>query len=231
MFCKNCGKEITNDGKYCQHCGKEINNSIDEYSSIKNKKKVTQIRPSTVILLIFVILILLGIGISSSLPTSSNTQQDSVNNYNSISNSNEIKIGEVITGKDWEFSVKDVTFGQRINPPDASGFYTYYQVDNTDNTYLCIVLNVKNLSELDLRASKFATLKVKYNNQYTYTSFSAIPDKTTGFTYTNITNIKPLTSDTIYFLSEMPKNISNEKDTNIQIEIKSEDKTYIYNYR
>ena len=61
--------------------------------------------------------------------------------------------------------------------------------------------------------------------------FSAIPDDTTGFTYSNITNIKPLTSQKIYYLMEMPKNISDETNTPVEIHIKVNDTTYIYKYR
>ena len=29
MYCRNCGKEISNDSRICPFCGKEQNNSVD----------------------------------------------------------------------------------------------------------------------------------------------------------------------------------------------------------
>ena len=110
-------------------------------------------------------------------------------------------------------------------------FSSHYQVDDSSNTYLYVILKCKNTSSIDLDASSVADVTVKYNNDYTYSSFSTIPDKTTGFTYSDLTNIKPLTSQKIYYLAEMPKSISKEKDTPIEINIKVDDKTYVYNYR
>lgn len=73
-------------------------------------------------------------------------------------------------------------------------FYTYYQVKDTSNTYLCVTLDCKNISSLELGADKVATVKAKYKDQYTYSSFSAIENGTLGFSYTNIIKIDPLTS-------------------------------------
>ena len=142
-----------------------------------------------------------------------------------------IKSGEIIKTKDWEVKISEVKFGQRINPSIQPMFYTYYQVKDTSNTYLCVILEAKNNSTLELGADKVATVKTKYNNKYTYTSFSAIEDANLGFTYTNITNIKPLTSRNIYYLAEMPKTIEGETNTPIELEIKIDNATYYYKVR
>lgn len=234
MFCKKCGKELSESENFCPQCGTP---TIEQPASVTSnsttpKKKTKTTSPAVVIIVILVVLFLLGIIISISSMNSVLNETEGSSITPVINNTNPtITAEDVVTGKDWEFKIKDIVFSQRINPPSTPSFYTYYQVKDTNNTYLCITLDVKNLSELDLSASNFATVKVKYDNKYTYSSFSAIPDKVLGFTYTNITNIKPLTSDTLYFLSEMPKNIADETNTPIQIEIKCEDKTYIYNYR
>lgn len=138
---------------------------------------------------------------------------------------------ETITGKDVEVTIENASFSQKVEPPVKNMYYNYYQVDNSDNTYLYIILNCKNISTIDLKASSVANVTVKYNNGYTYSSFSAIPDDTLGFTYTNITNIKPLTSQKIYYLAEMPKSIADETDTPVEIDIKIDNITYAYQYR
>lgn len=152
----------------------------------------------------------------------------------SSTKSDEIKtvgMGEKITGKDVDVIIESVQFSQKVEPPTKPMYYEYYQVKDSDNTYLYLILDCKNTSTIDLTASSVANVTVKYNNDYTYSSFSAIPDDTLGFTYTNLTNIKPLTSKKIYYLVEMPKNIADETDTPIEIQVKVDNTTYVCKYR
>ena len=142
-----------------------------------------------------------------------------------------ISAGETITGKDVEISIESASFSQKVEPPTKPMYYEYYQVKDSNNTYLYIVLNCKNTSTIDLSASSIANVTAKYNNNYTYSSFSTIPNDTLGFTYTSLTKIKPLTSQKIYFLMEMPKNIADETDTPVEINIKVDNTTYKYQYR
>lgn len=138
-----------------------------------------------------------------------------------------ISLGETITGKDWEVTVESAQFSQRVDPPDTSSyFYNYYQVKDTENTYLYVVLNCKNMSELELGADDVATVTAKYNDKYEYSSFDVVEGGSTGFTYTNITNIKPLTAKKVYYLAEMPKSIADETDTPVEIQIKIEGQAY-----
>lgn len=168
-----------------------------------------------------------------------NTISDEISNATGVSNSNSTKSEEtvkiskddVIKGKDVEINIESVQFSQDVQPPVKDMFYTHYQVDDSSNTYLYLVANCKNISTIDIKASSVANMTVKYNNAYTYSSFSTIPDNTTGFTYSNITNIKPLTTQQIYYLAEMPKSIADETDTPVEIQIKVDDKTYSYQYR
>lgn len=143
-----------------------------------------------------------------------------------------IKLGETITTKDWEITIDSAQFSQKVEAPQQSGYFShYYQVGDSDNTYLYVVLNCKNISTLDMMADKVADVNVKYKNDYQYSSFSAMPDRQLGFTYTNITSIKPLTSDKIYYLSEMPKSIEDDTDSPIEIYINVNSETFIYKYR
>lgn len=218
--CKECGAEISSSAKVCTQCGKEQRNILTKHPII-----------STIVIIWF-----LGFLIYISSPKQNNqatiTSANSSNtNINTVNENNVINIGDTITGKDWEISIESIQFNQKVEPPVKNMYYNYYQVEDSSNTYLYVILNCKNISTLDLEASSVATITVKYNNRYTYSSFSTIPDNNLGFTYTSITNIKPLTSNKIYYLAEMPKNISEETDTPIEINIKFENKTYICKYR
>ncbi len=164
---------------------------------------------------------------------------DTINNATGVSSSSSTKSeetktissGETIIGKDAEISIESASFSQKVEPPKKDIYYSYYQVKDSSNTYLYIVLDCKNTSTIDLDASSVANVTAKYNNNYSYSSFSAIPDDTLGLTYTSLTRIKPLTSQKIYYLIEMPKSIADETDTPVEINIKVDNTTYVYKYR
>lgn len=168
-----------------------------------------------------------------------NEVSDTINDATGISTSDSTKsnetipvqFGDIIAGKDIEITLENAQFSQKVEPPVKDMFYNYYQVDDSNNTYLYLILNCKNTSTIDLSASSIANVTAKYNNNYNYSSFSSIPDDTLGFTYTSLTNIKPLTSQKIYYLMEMPKTIADETDTPVEINIKVDNKTFVYKYR
>ena len=234
MYCKNCGEKIENERtKFCPNCGKPLSEEVE----VKEKKSKSKKKNSAIkyILITFVVLIFIGMiaGILST-PTNNKTA-NSINNSTSTNNNQPEKrylnLNESVTEKDWEFSIENVYFGQRINPPTQPAYYTYYQVKDTNNTYLCIILNAKNISNVGLSAEDVANVKVKYNNNYNYPSFSVSPDTNLGFTYSNITEIKALTSSKVYYLVEMPNSVSTETDTPIEIEITVNNNKYYYKYR
>lgn len=233
MYCKNCGEKIENERtKFCPNCGKPLSEEIEvKEKKSKSKKKNNAIK---YILITFVVLIFIGmIAEILSTPTNNGTA-NSINNSSTNNKQPEkryLNLNETITEKDWEFSIENVYFGQRINPPTQPAYYTYYQVKDTNNTYLCIILNAKNISNVGLSAEDVANVKVKYNNNYNYTSFSVSPDTNLGFTYSNITEIKALTSSKVYYLVEMPNSVSTETDTPIEIEITVNNNKYYYKYR
>ena len=173
--------------------------------------------------------------VGKALKEVSDTIDDATGTSSSSSTKSEetknISMGETITGKDVELSIESANFNQKVEPPTKPMFYNYYQVDDSSNTYLYIVLNCKNTSTIDLETSSVANVTAKYNNNYSYSSFSAIPDDSLGFTYTSLKNIKPLTSQKIYYLMEMPKSIADETDTPVEVNIKVDNTTYVYKYR
>ncbi len=178
--------------------------------------------------------ICIAIWVMSNMPRkeNSNTTNTTDNTTTSVSQQNNIvNIGDVIKGKDVEVSVESAQFAQDVLPPNKGIYYTHYQVDDSSNTYLYVILNCKNISTIDIDADSVASIKVKYKDSYTYKSFSAVPDDSLGFTYSSITNIKPLTSQKIYYLAEMPKSIADETDTPVTIEIEVDNKTYTCKYR
>lgn len=243
MYCKNCEKELEEGTKYCPNCGAHIgvistsNTQQKNENENKTKQKKNVSLPAIILSLMIFFGIIGAITANNISPTQTQlVSSDETTSDETVKNNNEplktfVTLDQNIEGKDWNITIKNVYFGQRIDPPNKPYFYNYYQVDDTSKTYLCIVLDAQNKSNLELRAEKAATVNVKYDNNYSYSSFSAIPDKNLGFTYTSITNIKPLTTDPIYYLAEMPQTAEIETDKPIEIEIKIDNTTYYYQYR
>ncbi len=104
-----------------------------------------------------------------------------------------------------ELTFKKATFTDKVVPPKPTGFYTYYQVKTEGHTYLDIVVAYKNLEGSGKPANEVGRIIVLYDGKYEYTSFSTI-EKQGGsdFTYTNITDIAPLTTGVLHFICEVP---------------------------
>lgn len=144
----------------------------------------------------------------------------------------EVTLNNTIQEQDWEVTIRETGFKQDIVPSNPNSFYTHYQVQDTNNTYFYIILDVKNISTLGLRADNVAKVKMKYDNKYEYETFSAIEESGGGtFTYTNITNIAPLTIRKIYYLVEVPKTIAEENETAVEAEITINNNTYLLKIR
>ena len=61
-------------------------------------------------------------------------------------------------------------------------------------------------------ADGVGSVKIKYADKYEYTSFSIIEDGG-DFTYSNITNIDPLTVGKPHYLFDIPDEVANNEDS------------------
>ena len=109
----------------------------------------------------------------------------------------------------YEITFKGSEFSKKVEPPVLNSFYSYYEAKQEGHSYLVIKLDYKNLQTTDVRADEIATVKVKYNEKYEYTSFPVIVDEEGDFTYANITNISPLTVGQMYYLCDLPDEVVN----------------------
>ncbi len=158
-------------------------------------------------------------------------QTTNTDNEDNVEKEKIIAINERKDEKDWEITIKKSGFAQDVKPSNPGSYYTHYQVGNTDNTYFYLILEVKNISNLALRADKVAKIKMIYDDKYEYNTFSTIEYRNgESFTYTNITNIDPLTTGKIYYLVEVPKSISDDSKS-IKCEITIGENQYTYNMR
>lgn len=119
---------------------------------------------------------------------------------------NILSVGDVITTDRMEITIKKIELTYDVLPDDTSGFYTHYPADS-GNVYIHIDTDVKNLQKQNLNCDDIMTVKADYNNGFTYKSMPIVEDPSTGFTYANITSIKPLESKGMRFLIDCPQEV------------------------
>lgn len=116
---------------------------------------------------------------------------------------------EPVTEEDYaELTVLDAEFATKVVPPKASGYYSYYEVKEPAHTYAHVSFAYKNLATAGKVADEAINVRLIYDNKYEYRGFSAIEENNgADFTYSNITNIDPLTTGRIHYLIEVPAEV------------------------
>lgn len=119
-----------------------------------------------------------------------------------------LAVGETQTVADvCEFSVDDTSISARVEPPQPGGYYTYYEADR-GKVYVDICVAYKNLSNRSIGADDTMSATLLYAETYRYTGFSIIEkDSRSNFTYSNITDIAPLSTEYIHYLFEVPAEV------------------------
>lgn len=108
----------------------------------------------------------------------------------------------------FEIILKSTEFAKTVKPTKASGYYSYYEVEDADKVFYHAIFDVKNLSGSGLSADEVFNVKLLYDGKYEYTGFSTIEeDGGSDFTYTNITKIDPLDTAKLHYLIEIPKEV------------------------
>ena len=142
---------------------------------------------------------------------------------------NTISVGQTIANENMEITINKVEFSYDVLPDDTSGVYSHYAAQ-PGNVYIHIDADVKNLQKQNLRCDKITTVIADYNGGYEYKSQTIPEDSNLGFTYANITSIKPLETLGVRFLIECPQEV--ETSTNpVYLKFNLDGTTYIYNIR
>lgn len=142
-----------------------------------------------------------------------------------------INEGDTITTDTMEITINKVELTYDVLPDDTSGFYTHYEAD-AGNVYLHIDADVKNIAKQNLPCDSIAKLTADYNNGYTYSGNAVPEDSTTGFTYANITTIKPLATLGVHFIFKCPQEVAeNTNPLFVTIEPANSSDSYILTIR
>lgn len=225
--CPECGKEMSDSAAACPNCGCPNPNN-----KTTNKIIIPVLIAIIVVLVIAIIVVLLPnkknktVRIQDTETAESVTEKAESDSMAALeSEVNELETGfsedkverttitkdQVVTVENkCEFAVKGYTINSIIEPPHASGYYSYYEAD-AGNVYVDIKMDIKNLNNVAVDQDEILdSVKCIYDNNYEYNCFFVTEeDNGSNFQYTSIYDIKPLTSLSYHMLASVPEEIKN----------------------
>lgn len=120
-----------------------------------------------------------------------------------------INFGDKLVGEDYaEFTLKAVEYTKDVLPSNPGDFYTHYEVEDTNNIYIDVITEIKNLRSSDYEAKKFFNAKVLYDGKYTYNGF-IVAEEPDGSSLDSYISIAPLATTKVHSLIEVPKEVIN----------------------
>lgn len=122
-----------------------------------------------------------------------------------------VAVGDTITTDSMEITINNVELSYDVLPDNTSGVYTHYAADS-GNVYLHVDADVKNLGKQNLPCDEILKATADYNGGYTYKGQAIPEDSNTGFTYANITAIKPLETLGVHFLFKCPQEVEETEN-------------------
>ena len=153
-------------------------------------------------------------------------------NENSVAKtSGTVKDGEMIAVMNTcEFYVDFSNITDTVEPPQPADYYTYYTADD-GKVFVDFCVAYKNWKPSGVRADDVISAKLTYAGKYEYSGSSMIEEKSRGdFTYSNITDIAPLTTEYIHILFSVPKEVANSTDS-VVIDFTIGSNSYSYTIR
>lgn len=158
-------------------------------------------------------------------------QVSSLNPNATIKRSGVVKKGEVVAIENkCEFFIDYSNITEKVIPLHPSDWYTYYEAED-GKVYVDFCIGYKNWESTGVDTDKVLSAKLKYDDKYEYTGFSTIEEKSrTDFTYSNITQVSPLSTEYIHYLFEVPAEV-RDSNKSLVIEFKIGGNIYSYAVR
>lgn len=107
----------------------------------------------------------------------------------------------------FEFSVESIAIGDEVIPPCAGESCTYYEAEN-GKTYVDVCIRYTNLGDSARSVSELQQAILLFGGTYIYNGFTvAEKNDRSDFTYANITQIEPGSTEYFHFLFEVPQEL------------------------
>lgn len=142
-----------------------------------------------------------------------------------VNNAKSIKFSDVVEKEDVAKLVfKSVKITDDLLPPNTSGYYRHYPVDNASNTYLVAIFDITNNYTTARDCEEFVNVTATFMDKYTYTGFVVVED-TDGKGFSSYEDISPLSTRRFYYLIEIPKTVA-DGDYELTITFAGEEYSY-----
>lgn len=133
--------------------------------------------------------------------------------------------GGTIEKEDYaKFEFLGIEYSEDVTPSNTKGFYTHYPVENPDNIYLVVRYNITNYQSVEMDYETFVGVNLVADGKYRYDGF-VVAETADGTSFTGYDTVKPLATEKMYYLIEVPKSVM-EADYKINILFDKED--YVY---
>lgn len=135
--------------------------------------------------------------------------------------------GDVLEEEDFaKLEFKGAMYTDDLMPSNTSGFYTHYQVDSSENTYLVVKMNLTNYQSSGRNLESFVGVKATYMDKYTYDGFMVVEESDkAGFD--SYCDLSPLAEHKAFVLIEVPKTVT-ENDAVIELSFAGQEYLYAY---
>lgn len=126
---------------------------------------------------------------------------DSTKESSGTANKNELfsVVGTNTVQEVCEYYLKGFNVTSRIEPSTITGIHSYYDVKTEGNTYIDVILDVKNLNNEAKMADDLITAKIKINNNE-YICFSVV-ENADGSDLEKYASIKALETRVIHYVA------------------------------
>lgn len=133
--------------------------------------------------------------------------------------------GGVIENPDYaKLEFLGIEYTEDVKPSNTVGFHSHYPVENPDNIYLVVRYNITNYQSSEMAYDTFVGVNLVADEKYRYDGF-VVAETADGTSFTGYDSVKPLATEKMYYLIEVPKTVM-EMDYKVNIFFDKED--YVY---
>ena len=129
-----------------------------------------------------------------------------------------LEYGEMIENE----NIASITIGEtfttkKLLPPNINGVYSYYEVNDYNDSYLVLKMTIKNNSGSAIDPQDYISCKAIVDDKYEYVGFLTW-DEDNGRDLTSYSDLAPLKETTGYYLIQIPDEII-ENETELKLNI------------
>lgn len=142
----------------------------------------------------------------------------------------EVEIGKTIEdSENYSMQLISSSFSNKVKPSKPKGYYSYYEIkDKKANTYFVLKTKIKNLGAETLDGDSISKAILVYDEKYRYDTFGIFEedDGSDIESYSWSLDIEPLKTKKIWFIVEVPLEVSINKEKTLKAEFEINGKIY-----